>query len=113
MKPVSRADTEPYTWGQTCLGWHLVKDPNLSVIQEQMPPGSSEVRHYHHQAQQFFFLLSGEAVMEVNGEKIGMRAGEGLHIPPGIPHQIHNLSPRPVEFLVISQPPSHGDRSTA
>jgi mannose-6-phosphate isomerase-like protein (cupin superfamily) len=112
VKPTSRANSDHYTWGQSCDGWHLVKDSTLSVIQEKMPPATAEARHYHQNAQQFFFILSGEAVMAVETEQITLRTGEGLHIPPGIPHQIQNLSDHPVEFLVISQPPSHGDRMT-
>lgn len=110
MKPTNRAAAQHYTWGEGCDGWHLVKHANLSVIQEQMPAGASEVRHYHQQAQQFFFILSGEAVMELKDENVPLAAGDGLHIPAGTPHRIHNHSGNPVEFLVISQPPSHGDR---
>jgi mannose-6-phosphate isomerase-like protein (cupin superfamily) len=110
MKPISCFAAEHYIWGQNCEGWHLVKNAGLSVIQEQMPPGSHEVRHFHQKAQQFFYILSGEAVMEANDEKIVLHAGEGLHVPPGTPHQIQNPGARAVEFLVISQPPSHGDR---
>jgi mannose-6-phosphate isomerase-like protein (cupin superfamily) len=109
-RPVSRASAEHYTWGGQCDGWHLVKDDMLSVIEEQMPAGAFEVLHYHGHAQQFFFVLSGEAVMEVEGCGIRLTAREGLRIPPGVPHQIRNDSREPVHFLVISQPPSHGDR---
>ena len=108
MRPVSR--TDHYTWGDGCDGWHLVKQQDLSVIEERMPAGTAESRHYHHAAQQFFYILAGEAVMEVDGETLTLARGEGLHIPPGVPHQIRNVSGEPVEFLVISQPPSHGDR---
>jgi len=110
MGSVSRATAEHYTWGHDCDGWHLVRDEQLSVIEEQMPPGTSEVLHYHERAQQFFFVLSGEAVMDVDGRQVRLTAREGLHILPGIRHQIRNVSKEPVHFLVISQPPSHGDR---
>ena len=110
LTPVSKHTAEHYTWGGICDGWHLVKDAGLSVIQEQMPPGAKEVFHYHQKAQQFFYILSGEAVMEMNGQKTHLRAGQGLHVPRGTQHQIRNESSHPVEFLLISQPPSHGDR---
>jgi mannose-6-phosphate isomerase-like protein (cupin superfamily) len=107
---------EHYTWGQVCDGWHLVKNENLSVIEESMPPGTSEVRHCHARAQQFFYVLAGEAIMEVEVEaakkEVALSAGCGLHIRPGIFHRIKNVSSQPVRFLVISQPPSHGDRVT-
>jgi mannose-6-phosphate isomerase-like protein (cupin superfamily) len=112
-RPVSRATAEHYTWGDHCDGWHLVKDDRLSVIAEQMPHGTAEVRHYHARSQQFFWILAGEAVMEVDGSEIRLSAGEGLHIHPGTPHQIRSGSKEPVQFLVISQPPSHGDRVAA
>jgi mannose-6-phosphate isomerase-like protein (cupin superfamily) len=112
-RPVSRATAEHYNWGDQCDGWHLVKDEQFSVIEEQMPPGACEVLHYHGRAQQFFFVLSGEAVMEVEGCGIRLTACEGLHILPGVPHQLRNESKEPVHFLVISQPPSHGDRIVA
>lgn len=107
---VSRENAEHYRWGVDCDGWHLVRDKNLSVIEEFMPPGSAEIRHYHKQAQQFFYILDGEVLMEVNGENTLIPAGSGIHIKPGDKHQIRNPSSGPVRFLVISQPPSHADR---
>ncbi|MBD3919884.1 cupin domain-containing protein [Paenibacillus sp. PR3] len=106
----SKHSAEHYIWGDNCDGWRLVKNPNLSVIHEQMPPRTSEVRHYHEKAQQFFFILSGTATMELNGEAIVLNAQEGVEIPPLVPHQMFNNSDEPVEFLVISQPASTGDR---
>ncbi|MFY9672959.1 MAG: cupin domain-containing protein [Terriglobales bacterium] len=110
ISPISKATAEHYTWGSGCDGWHLVKNSELSVIQECMPPGSAEVRHWHHRAQQFFYILSGQATMEIDGKIIELGAGEGVHIPAGVAHQMRNDSGGEVHFLVISQPPSHGDR---
>jgi mannose-6-phosphate isomerase-like protein (cupin superfamily) len=107
---ISRETAEHYVWGNGCDGWHLLKDAHLSVIEECMPPSTSEIRHRHQKAQQFFFMLSGEAVMDVEGRPIPLSIGHGLRIPPGIRHQIRNDSTSPARFLVISQPPSHGDR---
>jgi mannose-6-phosphate isomerase-like protein (cupin superfamily) len=108
MRPVAR--TDHYSWGDGCDGWHLVKEASLSVIEERMPPATAEVRHYHNRAQQFFYILAGEARIEVDGEEFTLARGEGLHVPPGKPHRFRNASGEAVEFLVISQPPSHGDR---
>jgi len=107
---ISKATAEHYIWGGHCDGWHLVKNPQLSVIQERMPAGTAEVRHFHHHAQQFFYVLAGQAVMEVNGHSTVLAAGEGMWIPSGTSHQMRNESADDVHFLVISQPPSHGDR---
>ena len=109
---ISRENAPHYVWGDNCEGWHLLRDSNLSVIEEHMPPGASEVRHFHKNAQQFFFILSGQAIMEADGERICLSTGQGVAIPAGARHQFRNHSEEPVRFLVISQPPSHGDRVT-
>jgi mannose-6-phosphate isomerase-like protein (cupin superfamily) len=107
---ISKSTAEHYMWGNGCDGWHLVRNPQLSVIEERMPAGTAELRHFHHHAQQFFYVLAGKAVMEVDGRSIVMTAGEGVWIPAGTSHQMKNESGDEVRFLVISQPPSHGDR---
>jgi len=50
---VSPNNVEHYVWGDSCDGWHLVLQSDLSVIEECVPAGASEVRHYHQKAQQF------------------------------------------------------------
>lgn len=110
LSPISRENAEHYRWGVDCDGWHLVKDGALSVIEEFMPPGSAETRHHHRRAQQFFYILSGEIMMEIEGETTLVPAGSGIHVLPGARHQVRNPSSTTARFLVISQPPSHGDR---
>lgn len=110
MSVVSKQNSEHYTWGQACDGWHLVQAEGLSVIHEKMPPGTQETRHFHERARQFFFILSGTAVMEADGERHTLLSQQGIEIAPSIPHQIRNESDKPVEFLVVSQPSSRGDR---
>jgi mannose-6-phosphate isomerase-like protein (cupin superfamily) len=111
ISAISKATAEHYTWGGGCDGWHLVMNSQLSVIQERMPAGTAEVRHFHHHAQQFFYILAGGAIMEADGQTIVLSTGEGIWIPAGISHQLRNDSAEDVHFLVISHPPSHGDRA--
>src|SRR5580700_5055315 len=114
---VSPATAEHYKWGgpkgTDCDGWHLVKTPGLSVIQEFMPPATSETRHSHARARQFFFVLEGELTMEVEYHQFVVKAGEGIEVSPGQRHQALNRSGGPVRMIVTSQPPSHGDRIEA
>jgi len=110
---ISRANAEHYVWGQQCDGWHLVKSAALSVIEERMPPGTFEVSHHHERSRQFFRVLQGELQMLVHGAPVLLAEGEGLEISPGTVHQARNVSDHEVRFLVISQPPSHGDRILA
>jgi mannose-6-phosphate isomerase-like protein (cupin superfamily) len=107
---VDRQTAQHYSWGSGCDGWHLVQTPALSVIEERMPPGTSEVRHYHQKANQFFYVLRGILNINVEGNDVALKSGQGLHIPAGESHQVHNRSANDVEFIVVSNPPSHGDR---
>ena len=107
---ISKDTAEHYTWGDGCDGWHLVKQPELSVIHERMPPGAAETRHYHQRSRQLFFVLSGSATLEVDSLRETLGPQQGREVPPGVPHQMFNDSDGDVEFLVISQPRSHGDR---
>jgi mannose-6-phosphate isomerase-like protein (cupin superfamily) len=107
---ISKANAEHYTWGQGCDGWYLVKDDQLTVIEERMPPGTAETLHQHARSRQFFYVLAGSAVMEHGGVVTPLPPGTGLEIPPGVPHRILNKGDMDLEILVTSRPPSHGDR---
>jgi mannose-6-phosphate isomerase-like protein (cupin superfamily) len=108
--PISTATADPYRWGGSCEGWHLVKSAALSVIQERMPPNTSEKRHWHARARQFFYVLSGTLVIEVEGEHHELTPGFGIELPQGTAHQVRNESPAETTFLVVSSPPHQGDR---
>ena len=82
----------------------------MTVIRERMPPGTSEVRHHHEKSRQFFFILKGAARIELAGEQVQLAKDEGLEIPPGVDHQIFNDSDEDLEFLLVSQPSTGGDR---
>jgi mannose-6-phosphate isomerase-like protein (cupin superfamily) len=113
MAAISTENAEHYSWGESCDGWHLLAGDDLSIIEERMPPGAAEQRHRHAHARQFFYVLEGEATLELEGEPHRLRCGEGLHVPPGTAHQMHNMSMADVRFLVVSAPKSHGDRLPA
>jgi mannose-6-phosphate isomerase-like protein (cupin superfamily) len=108
---IGRDAAEHYPWGEHCQGWRLVSNADLSVIEEIMPPGTAEQIHRHRVAQQFFYVLSGEAVMEFESQKIIMREGQGVRVAAGAAHCIRNVSDAEVRFLVVSQPSTkNGDR---
>lgn len=113
MSIVSIKNSNHYEWGSNCDGWHLAASKNLSVIQECVPKGSSETRHLHNKAEQFFYILSGIATLEVSGDIHIIHPNEGFHIPAGVAHTLGNEHEQDLEFLVVSTPPSHGDRENA
>jgi len=110
MNMISNETAEHYTWGDGCDGWHLVKSQTLSVIQELVPPGCSEVQHYHRRSEQFFFILSGIATLKINGVSHQLTPLQGFHVEAGVKHQLSNEHKKNLSFTVTSTPPSHGDR---
>lgn len=110
IMPLSTQNAEHYTWGNNCDGWHLLTSDTLSVIQERMPPHTSEQLHFHQKAQQVFYILSGTATFSIDGETQLVKANESISIPKQVPHQIRNEQEEDLCFLVISEPKSHGDR---
>ena len=111
MGLIDKQHAPHYLWGDNCDGWHLVQTGTLSVIQENMPPGTEEGLHFHTNAQQFFFILDGTATFEKNGEYIEVGERQGFYISSGEHHRIFNKTDRDLEFIVISQPMAHGDRT--
>jgi mannose-6-phosphate isomerase-like protein (cupin superfamily) len=111
--PRSAADgsADHYHWGEQCEGWRLLDGEDLSVIEEQVPPGTGERAHRHRQARQCFYVLSGEAAIEIDGVAIPIAQGQSLEVPPGVAHRFHNPGTQPVRFLVISSPTTRGDRT--
>ncbi|MGI0120028.1 cupin domain-containing protein [Zooshikella sp. RANM57] len=113
MSIVSTENAEHYIWGSICDGWHLAKSSNLSVIQERVPPNSSEVRHYHQRSEQFFYVLAGQATLELENSHIHtLKTNQGFHVTQGVTHKLSNQGSEDLHLLVISCPPSHGDRVT-
>jgi len=107
---ISKENSQHYYWGDNCSGWHLVKSEKLSIIEELMPPNTSEQKHYHNFSEQFFKILKGTATFEVADKVFTVKAGEGVHILPQTIHRIRNDQSENLEFIVISQPTTRGDR---
>ena len=107
------SNAEHYLWGGENDGWHYLKRDDLSVIREKMVPGGVEERHLHARSRQFFIVIAGPMTLEIGGTEHLLATGQGIEVPPGVPHQAINRTAEPIEFYVISMPPSHGDRVPA
>jgi quercetin dioxygenase-like cupin family protein len=102
--PVSKSTAPHYVWASVCDGWRLIDTPGLSVVEEGVPPGAEEMRHHHNEARQFFYVLSGAAVLQMEGREHQISAGSGIEVAPGVRHKFMNRSDHDVVFLVISAP---------
>ncbi|MEL6374500.1 MAG: cupin domain-containing protein [Pseudomonadota bacterium] len=135
LRPVSASTTPAEPWGQGCAAWRLLREDQVQVAEETMPPGTAEVAHHHEHARQFFYVLVGALTMrsprrrdehDCDGDagddasalskdvaSLTLEAGDGLFVPPGMLHQAVNESDEPVTFLVITVPGQPGDRVDA
>lgn len=50
-------DAEHFVWGGVCDGWHLLKQPEHSIVQERVLPSAGEVKHVYSRKHQFFYIL--------------------------------------------------------
>lgn len=105
-----KENSEHYFWGEMCEGWRMLDTDALNVTREMIPAGKSEKMHLHKIARQFFYIISGSAAFEINNETFTVNKDEGIEIEPGKEHRISNRGNVPLEFVVISQPSTKGDR---
>ncbi|MDY0828769.1 cupin domain-containing protein [Microbacterium sp. BG28] len=110
LTPTSRETAAHYIWGVVSEGWRLVDGPDLSVIEERVPPDSGEQWHVHDTARQFFYVLEGRAHLHTARGIVEMSVAEGVEVPAGTAHRFANPGPADVRFLVVSAPSTRGDR---
>ena len=96
-----------YLWGDHCEGWQLCLADDLSVIQENMPPGTKEQMHFHQRCLQVFYILQGTACFYLDQDYYEVNAGESIQILAGQKHYVQNTTEEDLKFLVISQPSPH------
>jgi uncharacterized cupin superfamily protein len=60
--------------------------------------------HYHLAQEEMFVILEGEGTLRVAGERVPVRAGDVIFIPPGpeYPHHLINTGSLPMKYLSIS-----------
>jgi uncharacterized cupin superfamily protein len=60
--------------------------------------------HYHLAQEEMFVILEGEGTLRVAGERLPVRAGDVIVIPPGpeYPHHLINTGSMPMKYLSIS-----------
>ncbi|PSC06002.1 cupin domain-containing protein [Alsobacter soli] len=80
---------------------------HTSMFDWTIPAGFATGRHVHRVQEETFFLLEGECVWHVGEETVRATRGTFLFIPPGVPHDITNVSDKPARVLMTVSPPGH------
>lgn len=109
MDVVNRNNTEAFTTkdGSTIreiLAYRNSSIRNQSLAEATLAPGGRTEAHFHPRAEEIYYILLGEGLMRLNEEERSVRPGDGVAIPPGVPHQIVNPGPTDLVFLCCCAP---------
>jgi quercetin dioxygenase-like cupin family protein len=80
---------------------------HTSMFDWMIPAGFATGRHVHRVQEETFYLLEGECEWHVGDKTIRATPGTYLFIPPGVPHNITNVSEKPARVLMTVSPPGH------
>ncbi len=78
---------------------------NVEVVLGIIEKNQGALPHAHPGIEQVCYLLEGEAVAEIGGERCEMHPGDCCFFPADVPHIFTATSDVPVKLLVIYSPP--------
>jgi len=71
----------------------------------ELPPGASAFPyHYHCANEELLYILEGEGMLRLGDERVQVRAGSFIAMPPGPAHahRLYNSSNAPIRYLCVS-----------
>ena len=94
-------------WGY--IEWRHIHDENdkkqlMDIRISVVLPGKSQPKHTHYSEEQMLYVISGEGIHIINGEKHHKKAGEFVYIDGGATHETHNIGNEPLRELLVSNP---------
>lgn len=81
---------------------------NASVNLVMGPPGSILKMHYHQYRDEITYCIKGQAVMNVSGEELVMKAGDLMYIPALMLHGSEVTGNETLQLISIFTPPFDG-----
>ncbi len=98
--------------GSTDVQWYFREETSLPVAIQRwrLPPGGSEGMHTHPPAgpgalEEVYVLVSGTAVMTVEGETFDLAPGDAVLARAGAAHDVRNRGDDTATLLVVWGPP--------
>jgi quercetin dioxygenase-like cupin family protein len=78
-----------------------------SMFDWTIPPGFATGLHVHRVQEETFYVLEGECEWWVGDRRMRATPATFLFLPPGVPHNITNVSDKPARVLMTVSPPGH------
>ena len=70
------------------------------AMEARVPPDAGPPPHIQNREEEAFYVLSGEVVFYVDGQRVSGKPGTFLHVPRGVPHRFKNESATEVKLLI-------------
>src|SRR6185369_8356096 len=80
---------------------------HTSMFDWTIPAGFATGLHVHRVQEETFFLIEGRCIWHAGDAVVDAAPGSFLFIPPGVAHNITNVSDRPARVLMTVSPPGH------
>jgi quercetin dioxygenase-like cupin family protein len=68
------------------------------------PEGTAD-EHFHAESEHVFYILSGALTIFADGKAYTAKAGEGMYVPPAIPHSAVNGAKGFTTYIAVTLPP--------
>ena len=79
-------------------------DGTLAFFHLVAPPMSGPPRHVHTREDELFYILEGELVFELDGERHTVRAGDTVYLRRGVVHTYQNFTTSDARLLIATTP---------
>jgi quercetin dioxygenase-like cupin family protein len=79
-------------------------DGKYALFEAFVAPGGGPPLHVHSREEEGFYVLEGEIVFTINGERVVASAGTFANVPVGTLHSFKNESAAPARMLISVAP---------
>ncbi len=91
---LSKALVGPLNADSKLLDFRISRYAPMAYVQE----------HVHKVQEQIYYVLEGEGILTLDGEKHLMRPHDYVYVPPGVRHSFANTGLAGLVFLVVTTP---------
>lgn len=80
---------------------------HTSMFDWTIPARFATGRHVHRVQEETFYVVEGECEWQIGEETVRATPGTFVFIPPGVPHNIANVTDKPARVIMTVSPPGH------
>ncbi|MCF2138186.1 MAG: cupin domain-containing protein [Candidatus Thorarchaeota archaeon] len=82
---------------------------DYSLAHAIVGPGQSTRPHLLKTSSEVYYILQGEGIMTINGERKRVKSGDTVYIPPAAKQFINNTGKENLVFVCMVSPPWHSE----